>query len=595
MQLQVLTDIFLALPDRFPLRSLLMYRVKGEYRSISAEDFVKRTLRLAAGLEEIGVRRGDRIALVSENRPEWAATDFALLLLGAVTVPVYPSLPASQCRYLLEHSGARFAIVSTAGQLKKLLPLTREIPHLEGLIVMDPPTTVAGPVRAWNEVLTLGEKSGNLDLEGWRRRCGTLRPQDLASIIYTSGTTGRPKGVMLTHKNLCSNILAIARAMPLGAGDTILSFLPLSHVLERTTDYLCFFRGATIAYAALGDTLMNDFREICPTIVPTVPRLLEKIQSRVLAQVGGQSIWRRRLFHWAIGVGEKIRGEGTGTRPPSFPGRWADRLARRFVLDPLRERLVGRQFRFFMSGGAPLPVGIARFFQACGITVLQGYGLTETSPVVSINRPDRNRLGTVGPVLDGVQVRILGDGEILTRGSNVMKGYYRNETATRGVLRDGWFHTGDIGRLDKDGFLIITDRKKDLIKTSGGKLIAPQPLESLLREDEFIGEAVILGEGRRFISALIIPDFDHLARFAGEQGLPAGEMREIIRNPRVVALYKKRISKRMESCAKFETVKKFFLAPEPLKIEEGDLTPTQKVRRDRIAEKFRKEIEELYR
>ena len=300
-------------------------------------------------------------------------------------------------------------------------------------------------------------------------------------------------------------------------------------------------------------------------------------------------------MHWAIGVGQKVRGEGAGTRPHSFPARWADRLAKRFVLDGIREWLVGRQFRFFMSGGAPLPVGIARFFQACRITVLQGYGLTETSPVVSINRPDRNRLGTVGPVLEGVQVRILGDGEILTRGPNVMKGYYRNEKATREVLRDGWFHTGDIGRLDEEGFLTITDRKKDLIKTSGGKLIAPQPLENLLREDQFIGEAIILGEGRRFISALIIPDFDHLARFAGEQGLPAGEVREIIRDPRVVALYKKRISKRMEGCAQFETVKRFILVPEPLKLEDGDLTPTQKVRRDRIVEKFRKEIEMLYR
>jgi long-chain acyl-CoA synthetase len=591
---RILPDILLGLAEFEPGLPLLRYRRQEGYATVTAREFLGRTLALAAGLEKLGIGPGDRVALISENRPEWSATDFATLLLGAVTVPLYPTLPGPQCGELLAHSGAAIVVASTAMQLNKLMSIAADLPNLRHLIVMDPPEPIPESVIGWNDLIRTVDSRGTADPDPWVPRLESIGPGDLASIIYTSGTTGTPKGVMLTHSNFCSNVVSASEAIPIRRGDTLLSYLPLSHVFERTVDFICFYRGATIAYATLGDTLMDDFRATRPTVVPTVPRILEKIRDGVRERAAGAPAWRRILLAWSLAIGRRSRQEIPDQGSMPFWVRGGLKLARRLVLDPLRNRLVGPQFRFFVSGAAPLPLEVGAFFASAGMSILQGYGLTETSPVITVNRPNRNRLGTVGPTIDGVEVRVLEDGEVATRGPNVMKGYYRNEAATREVLRDGWFHTGDIGQVDRNGFLSITDRKKDLIKTSGGKMIAPQPLESRLRGDSLISEAIIIGDGRKFISALVVPDFGRLERFLAREEIAVEDMSQALQHPRVQALYERRIARRLKGCAPFETVKRFQLLHAPLTQENGELTPTQKVRRSRIAEKFSREIEAMY-
>ncbi|MEE8111649.1 MAG: long-chain fatty acid--CoA ligase [Acidobacteriota bacterium] len=591
---RVLPDLLLSLGESREKPELLKIRTPDGVLTISSGDFVKRALALAAGLERLGIGSGDRVGLLSENRPEWAASDFAVLLLGAVTVPLYPSLPANQCRVLLEDAGVCLAIVSTPVQLEKLVSIRESLPQMENLIVMDPDPTTREGVLDWNRLAGSGEHIP-VDRQAWRQRIRTLKSDDPASIIYTSGTTGKPKGVVLTHGNFCSNILATGAAIPIHRNDTLLSFLPLSHVFQRTTDYMGFYRESTIAYAALGDTLMVDFHALKPTVVPAVPRFLEKLQAGILEQMARQPFWKRWMASWAIETGRRVSCRPPEGPPPSGVAKLQHLLAKRLVLDSLRNRAVGDRFRFFIAGGAALPLEVEKFFTACGIPVVQGYGLTETSPVIAVNSLEDNRLGTVGRPVRGVEVRVAEDGEILTRGPNVMKGYYRNDKATREVLRDGWFYTGDIGWLDPDGFLKITDRKKDLIKTSGGKSVAPQPLEGRLREDDLIAEVIVLGEGRRFISALIVPDFDRLGPVLERQGIPTGDPRTIVKDSRVRMLYQERVDRRLKGCASYEMVKRFQLLPEPFRQDLGELTPTQKVRRDRVTERYGRLIEEMYR
>ncbi len=602
MTVRTLVELF----DRalaHPRPDLLLSRSGGGCQSLSTAEFGRRVRLLCLALVRMGVELGDRVALLSENRPEWQIADFAIQNAGGVSVPIYPTSPAAQVRYMLDDSGAKICLVSTPTQLGKVID-PEDGPARASAIVFDaglpsgPRVAVseqlAGKTIPLEEAYRRGEEAERADPSLFERRRETVRPDSLASIIYTSGTTGDPKGVMLTQSNFISNVLAVAQLVPIGPEDVTLSFLPLSHAFERIVEYVYMHQGCSIAYAASMDTVPQDIQDIRPTIVAAVPRFFEKFQSRVLETVRSGTASRRRLFHWAIDKGRRrLEYLSSGRRMPAVLAfQWL--IAERLVFSPLRVRLGGR-LRFFISGGAPLPREVAEFFLSAGILILEGYGLTETSPVISVNTPDRLRLGTVGPVIPGVSVRIAGDGEVLVRGENVMKGYWNRPEATAEAMSDGWFHTGDIGRLDPDGFLTITDRKKDLIITSAGKNIAPQPIENALRTSRFIANALCVGDRRKYIAALIVPELDALRAWARERGLTSGEPpASLLARPEVQALYRQEIDRATEGFAPYEKVKRFALLERDFTLDAGEITPTLKVKRRVVNGKYAGLIESLY-
>ena len=602
MTVKTLVELF----DRVlahPRPDLLLSRSGGGCQSLSTAEFGRRVRLLCLALVRMGVEPGDRVALLSENRPEWQIADFAIQNAGGVSVPIYPTSPAAQVRYMLDDSGAKVCLVSTPTQLGKVIDPTGG-PAGASAIVFDaglpsgPRVAVseqlAGEAIPLEEAYRRGEEAERADPSLFERRRETVRPDSLASIIYTSGTTGDPKGVMLTHSNFISNVLAVAQLVPIGPEDVTLSFLPLSHAFERIVECVYMHQGCSIAYAASMDTVPQDIQDIRPTIVAAVPRFFEKFQSRVLETVRSGTAFRRSLFHWAIDKGRRrLEHLSSGRRMPAVLAfQWL--IAERLVFSPFRVRLGGR-LRFFISGGAPLPREVAEFFLSAGILILEGYGLTETSPVISVNTPDRLRLGTVGPVIPGVSVRIAGDGEVLVRGENVMKGYWNRPEATAEAMSDGWFHTGDIGRLDPDGFLTITDRKKDLIITSAGKNIAPQPIENALRTSRFIANALCVGDRRKYIAALIVPELDALRAWARERGLTSGEPpASLLARPEVQALYRQEIDRATEGFAPYEKVKRFALLERDFTLDAGEITPTLKVKRRVVNGKYADLIESLY-
>ncbi|MBI4168901.1 MAG: long-chain fatty acid--CoA ligase [Acidobacteria bacterium] len=564
----------------------VLYREEGAWRPIATREFCRRILDLALGLRRLGVARGERVALLSENRPEWLATDFAILAAGAVTVPIYPTLLADRIEWILKDSGAVAAVVSTPDQLGKVLAVRARLPALAQVLVMDPGGPLPAGVRHWHEAVEMGAAGPGAALP-------EAAPDDLASIIYTSGTTGVPKGVMLTHGNFVHNVTACCEVIPFRSDDVCLSFLPLSHVYERMVEYCYLYRGAAIAYAESIDTVARDLQEIRPTIASGVPRVFEKLLRRVLDAGAALPAPRRRVHSWAMDVARRY---GASTRPGRATGlalRAQRLLADRLVYSKLRDRLGGR-LRFFISGGAALQREIAEFFYGAGVLILEGYGLTETSPVIALNSPGAVRFGTVGLPVHGVEVKVAEDGEILTRSPSVMKGYFNNAEATREANRDGWFCTGDVGRLDEAGYLVITDRKKEILKTSGGKMVAPQPIENLLRSDRYVAQAVVVGDGRRFIAALIVPALDQVERFAREEGVAFSDPRALVRHPRIAALLEQRVALVNDRLARFEQIKSFRLLDRELTIENGEITPTLKYCRKVIEERHRARIEEMY-
>ena len=590
MDIRTLCDLPPRLMALFDRPDLLHYKEAGSWREISTRDFCRRVRDLALGLVASGVGAGDRVAILSENRPEWTATDQAILAAGAVSVPIYTSLLPEQIAFILKDAAAVAVVVSTRDQLEKIRAVRSGLPALRDVIFMDAGGVPIDGARGWHEVVGLGAPQPDAALE--ERRAG-VRPDDLASLIYTSGTTGAPKGVMLTHGNFVHNLKACCAAIPFRSTDVCLSFLPLAHVYERLVEFCYLYRGTSIAYAESIEAVPQNLREVRPTITCAVPRVLEKVYKRTLETGFGLPWPRRAIFAWAVDV---ARRSGAATRPGRSlpPALRAQRIAAdRLVYSTLRERLGGR-LRFFISGGAPLQQEIAEFFHGAGVLVLEGYGLTETSPVIALNRPEAFRFGTVGQPVDGVEVRVAEDGEILTRSPSVMRGYFGNETATLEVIRDGWFHTGDIGRLDADRYLTITDRKKELLKTSGGKFVAPQPIENLLRSDRFVQQAVVIGDGRRFVAALIVPAFDQLAHYARARGIPFGDPRDLVGHPRIHGLFEKRLTRVNAELPRYEQVKKFRLLAQEFSQENGEMTPTLKFRRKVIEERYRPLIEEMY-
>jgi long-chain acyl-CoA synthetase len=591
VDLQTLPDLLTNLAAAHHKPALLRTKRSGAYRDISTRE-VERQVRLATlGLRDLGVERGDRVAILSENRPEWTLADLAIQCLGAVNVPIYSTLLAEQIQFILADCGAKAVICSTAAQLAKIDAVRARLPRLASVIQLDPPP--AKGTISWGELTTAGGRRDGSHPQRFDQLCGAVQPQDLASIIYTSGTTGVPKGVMLTHANFVSNVRATVAVIPISEDDVALSFLPLSHVFERTVEYAYLSQGATIAFAESIDTLPQNLLEVRPTIVAAVPRVFEKFFARVMESARGGSVIKRQILAWAIGVGRKRVPYLLTPRPLPPWLRLQVALADRLVFAKIRARTGGR-LRYFISGSAPLSPDLARFFWGVGLPIFEGYGLTETSPVISVNRPGKVRLGTVGPVVPGVEIRIAADGEILTRGPNLMQGYYQNEEANKQVFQDGWFCTGDIGQVDADGFLTITDRKKDMIKTSGGKMIAPQPLENALKASRYIANAVVVGERRNFIAALLVPNFESLGSYCQEAGLGALSPAEQLQHPKVQALYGGEVARCTEGRARFEQIKTFRLLPRDFSLEEGELTPTLKVRRNVVEKKHHELIQSMY-
>ena len=570
----------------------MMVKTDGTWTKISTAEIKTAVRRLSLGFQALGFKPDDRLAILSENRPEWVMADFAALCAGAVTVPVYTSLLPDQIRYILDDAGAKMVVCSDLEMWRKVEAVRDQLPQLERVILIDgdPP---AG-THALSDVVEMGRRLEAEDPGRFERIAGAVKPGDLASIIYTSGTTGVPKGVMLSHANFASNVDSLVRVIDFNDRDTALSFLPLSHVFERTATFFLFHVGATIAYAESIEAVAANMIEVRPTIVVSVPRLFEKIYTRIMDTILAGSRLKRAIFVWALGTGKKyaarkIAGEGI---PMHLAVKRA--LASKLVFSKITARTGGR-IRYFICGGAPVSKDIIEFFHAMGLMVLPGYGLTETAPVLSANTPpDRIRFGTVGKPLPGIDIRISDDGEILARGPNIMMGYYKNEAETREVLKDGWLHTGDIGRFDEDGFLIITDRKKDIIVTSGGKNIAPQPIESLLLASPYIASAVVVGSSRKFISALIVPNFEKLEAWARGRLLAFRDRADLSGLKETAAFLLEEINRVTPGLASYERIKKIAVLDRDFDIDLGEVTPTLKVRRNIVEEKYAGVIAALY-
>ena len=589
MSIATLNDIFFAAVER-KLDRMMLYREEGKWQPISSRQFGQRVARLACALQDWGIRPGDRVAILSENRPEWPIADMASLLLGAVTVPLYATLTAEQSAFILNDAACRIMFVSSDQQLHKILSIVSET-GIEKLIVMDPVALTGDLERSAGRWITLDkfcEQQADDLTAAMEARARGIGPDDLATIVYTSGTTGTSKGAMLTHGNIASNIQCSLMGFNMRPGLVSLSFLPLSHITARHVDFALLCHGVTLAYCPFLDRLPASLLEIQPTIFVGVPRVYEKIYAQ--AEQKAKGFPKRAIFDWALRVGQRNKPEIlAGKTPTSLSWKLADKL----VFSKIREGM-GGQVGTFISGGAPLGRELAEWYATVGIRIHEGYGLTETSPVIAVNNPVHHRIGTVGKILANLEVRIAEDGEILVHGPSVFKGYWNRPEETRASLNDGWFKTGDIGNIDADGYLSVTDRKKDLIKTSGGKFIAPQPIENALKLNSLIGVAAILGDKRKFPAVLISPNFPLLEDWARTNGIPFSSRTELVANPKVQALYEAVIEDINQNLARFEKLKRVLLVADEFTADNGVLTPTLKLRRRVVEERYRRQINELY-
>lgn len=595
MTLATLNDLFFdAIERHSALPAALRYKRDGRWQGISHGELHDRVHAVHAALRESGINAGDRVAIVSENRPEWAITDYGCLTARCIDVPIYPTLPPEQMAYMLEDSGCRMAFCSTAAQLEKLLSIRDRLPQLGRIVVFDTAAATGSGICSFESFEAEGRAAAGR-YGDWRQIAGAAEADDLATIIYTSGTTGSPKGAMLTHGNITSNVVASMQVMGLEHGDTCLSFLPLSHIFERMAGhYTMLSGGVVINYASSIEAVAEEMVEVRPTIMMSTPRLYEKIYARVIANANAGSGLKRSIFEWAVATGEKHLEYTLAQQEPPLALSLARAVADRLVFRKLRARTGGR-LRYFFSGGAPLSKDICYFFLAAGLPILEGYGLTETSPVITVNPLERIKPGTVGPPIPGVEIRIADDGEILTRGPHVMKGYYNLPEETAAAIDpDGWFHTGDIGEIDADGYLRITDRKKDLIVTAGGKNIAPQPIEALMKINPLFTNAVMIGDRRRFPAMLLVPNFPVVAEWAASRGLGKLSGEELAANPQVAEMLEREARKALRNLAQFEMPKKFLILPRDFSIEGGELTPKMSVRRRVVEEIYAREIEALY-
>lgn len=574
MEPRTLGDIFLKGLASQKLDRILEKR-EGRYQPVSTEEFGRRVFAVAAALAKRGISKGDRVAILSYNRPEWAILDYAAQLLGAPTVPLYSTLPPDAVGYILKDSEARLVVVENEVQKEKVLKSGMSID-----------VAIMGPeFEAWY--------AASADRQALEEQASRIQEDDLATLIYTSGTTGICKGVMLTHRNLVSNLTAITQFLSLSSDDLTLSFLPLSHIFQRLVDYALFSVGASIAYAESVDAVANNLLEVQPTLMAAVPRFYEKVYAKIQDTILKMPPKKRKMVHWALSTGRQeaqYRMRGTST-PLGLSVKYA--LAKGLVLKKFHARTGGR-IRIFVSGGAPLSQEIAEFFFSVGFTILEGYGLTESS-VISVNRSGGTKLGTVGQILPGITVKIAKDGEILAKGPNIMKGYYHLPKETEEMLKDGWLYTGDIGEIDAEGFLKITDRKKDLIKTSCGKYIAPQPIENKLKMSPLIANAVVIGDRRKFCSALLAPNFEAVQSAAKEKNLPYDHPKDLLKSQDIAAMFGQEVERVNRDLPHHEKIKKFSVLDQDFTINGGELTPTMKVRRKVVEQHYKPLIDSLYR
>lgn len=575
-------------------RDALNHKRGGEWVNISGEEFIRRLRHIALGLSELGIKRGDRVALLSENRPDWSIADLAILSLGAVNVPIYTTQAVEQVRFILSDSGARALFISGRKVFKHARAAIENLDQLENLIFFDE-DAAEGIERAMTlEALEqLGAARDQNQPEDFDNFLNDGRADDLATIIYTSGTTGEPKGVMLAHSNFIFNILSISGTLPIYPTDVSLSVLPLSHIFERTVFYVFCYVGVSVYYAASFDQVGDHLREVRPTIMTAVPRLFEKVYHRIIKRGTSAEGWKRKLFVWALDVGHRYAVLKDKRQPVSPLLAAQQRIASRLVFSKWREGVGGR-LRYFVSGGAPLSPTLSYAFWAAEIAILQGFGMTETC-IVSANRPDDNKIGSVGLPFPGIDVRLAEDGEILVRGPNIMLGYYGHPEATADAIKDGWFSTGDVGRIDEHGHLYITDRKKDLFKLSNGKYIAPQLVESLIKQSQYVSQVVVIGAGRKQPAALIVPEWEELRGAMEAAGLPVPKNHEEwSRDPAAVKIVQRDIAQLTAELADYERVRRVALLPREFTIDSGEMTPTLKIKRRIIDEKYGELINELY-
>lgn len=583
-----LAEMFLQITAR-DVPNLLRSKRGDTWEPISAGEFRRRVARVAFQLERLGLQRGDCAAIIADNCPEWTITDYACIFQGVIVVPIYPTLTAAQSAFILNDCQAKAVFLGSPSQREKLETVRAELPHLKSWVLLEGPPSdgvVAFSTLTGSEPLTADDERRLTEL------ASRVAPEDVFSILYTSGTTGTPKGVMLTHRNMCSNIQASERLVE--PGDVVLSFLPLSHVYERMADYTVLWHGAVIAYVANMEHVAQAMLEVRPMLMAAVPRFFEKLYARVIEGIHQLNPRRQALFWWAVNAGKQRLALELAGRPIPLGLRMKLAVADRLVFTKMKARLGGR-LKAIGSGSAPLSPALIQFFMACGLKILEGYGLTETSPVLTANSPKSIKPGTVGRPLPGIEIKIAEDGEILARGPNIMKGYYKRPEETAEVLRDGWFHTGDIGHLDADGYLVITDRKKDLLKTAGGKFVAPQPIENKLKTNPYIQNVVVIGDRRRFVSALIVVNVAKLSEYARSAGIAFDTPAELVRHPQVVAFMQQQVDEYTTDLAQFERVKKIALLDQDFSIAAGTITPTLKVRRNKIADQYATLIDDLYK
>lgn len=578
---------------RYPKPDLIGRSLPSGIAAINGPDLVDRVRDLGLGLAGLGVGRADRVAIVAESRPEWLYADFAILARGGVTVPIYPTLSVDQAAYILNDGEVRVAFASTSAQVEKLQAAARAAPTLSTIIAIEDGPVGSGPTQVVSMAAVAAAGHRRI-VDGWGvaktflDEARAVQPSDLATIIYTSGTTGEPKGVELTHGNLAANVAATQERLQLRQTDVALSILPLCHAFERTAAYFYLSTGVSMIFAESMETVGRDLLAVRPTLMTGAPRVFEKLHARIVERAHAAGGLQRRLFDWSMGV-----AAATGQSGASGRLTWRWRLADRLIFQRIREALGGR-VRFFVSGSAPLRRELAEIFAGIGAPILEGYGLTETAPVVSVTPPGAIRPGTVGPPLSNVQVAIAEDGEVLVRGPSIMRGYYKKPEQTAEALRDGWLHTGDVGSFDAAGYLRITDRKKDLIVTSGGKKVAPQPIEAKFREHALVSEVMLVGDGRRFVSALIVPDWTALARLLNEPPATVGGPSDALERPEVIQAFQAVVDEVNAPLAQFERVKKFALVPDEWTIGSGILTPTLKVRRRGVESRYQAVIHRMY-
>ncbi len=580
-----------------PGRTALWVKSPGAKRfcPITWSQWKTNVVHTALGLYANGIRPGDLVAILSENRPEWAYADLAILSLGAASVPIYPSCTAEEVLYVLRHSQAKGLFLSSAEQLQKVLPSLESLSELKFMIVFDEAAVPLGSKLMLYPQLTSEGRLGLLNGEAlFQQLASGAEAEMLATVIYTSGTTGPPKGVMLTHRNFMENYRRARVLIRASESDIGLSFLPLSHVFERLAGYYFLMAaGAQIAYAENMTTVVENLAEIRPTIAAAVPRFYEKVYAKIMERVDRGSRLKKKIFYWAVRYGRHFRQSLRDGRRMSLPQKFKMAAAERLVLRKIR-RVFGGRLRFFISGGAPLPKHLADFFYGAGVLILEGYGLTETSPVITVNAENDFRFGTVGRPLPGIEVKIAEDGEILTRGPCVMKGYYKDPAATAQAIRDGWFYTGDIGCLTDDGYLRITDRKKDLIVTSGGKNVAPQNIEGRLTAHALIQQAVVIGDKKNYLVALLVPAREEVRRCLGAERVDGQKWADVIQSAELRAHLGKAVQTSMAGLAPYEQIKHFGVLEQELTQQAGELTPTLKVKRRLVMEKYSRLIESLY-